>query len=77
MLLPFQTRANRLRWHRCSWLHGWLVGIVAFGTGEDDPFILPAAYPLSMSAKIPVFLTVGMAGTANEVRLVEIDILVT
>ena len=77
MFLSFQANADRWLWPGLPWLHGRFVGIVAFGTGEDDPFILPAAYPLSMSAEIPVFLTVGMAGTANKVRLVEIDILVT
>lgn len=76
-LLPFQANANRWGWLRFAWLRGRCVGIVALGTGEYDAFILPAAYPLSMSAEIPVFLTVGMAGTANKVRLVEIDILVT
>ena len=58
-------------------MHRRFVRIVTFGADEDDSFILPAAYPLAMATKIPVLLTIGMAGTANEVRLVKIDILVT
>ena len=75
--LSFQPNADRRPWSGLPWLHGRFVGIVTFGTGENDPFILPAAYPLSMAAEKPVFLTVGMAGAANEVGLVEIDLLVT
>jgi len=77
MLLSFQANANRGVWFGWSWFHRRFVRIVAFGAGEDDAFILPAADPLSVAAEVPVFLTIGMAGTANEVRLVEIDILVT
>jgi hypothetical protein len=77
MFLSFQTNADRWLWTGSPRVHGRFVGIVAFGTGEDDPVILPAAYPLSMAAEKPVFLTIGMAGAANEVRLIEIDLLVT
>lgn len=77
MLLPFQANAHRWYWLRLAWFHGWFVGVVAVGTGEDDPFLLPAAYPLSVATEIPVLLTIGMAGTANEIRLFEIDFFVT
>jgi hypothetical protein len=77
MLLPFQADANRRARLGWPWLHDRFVGVVALGTGEYDAFILPAAYPLSMATEIPVLLTIGMAGTANEVRLIEIDFLVT
>jgi hypothetical protein len=49
---------------------------MALGTGEYDTITVPAAYPLSMAAKIPVSLTIGMTGTANEVRSLESDLLV-
>jgi hypothetical protein len=77
MLLPFQANANSGGWFRWPWFHSRLVGVVAVGTGEDDPFLLPAAYPLSVATEIPVLLTIGMAGAANEVRLIEINFLVT
>jgi hypothetical protein len=77
MLLSFQAKANRLPWLGWPWLHGWFVGVVAVGTGENDPLTLPAAHPLAMGAEIPVFLSIGMAGTANEVGLVKLDLLVT
>lgn len=51
--------------------------VVALGADQDHPFILPAADPFAMAAEIPVLLTVCMAGTANAVRLLEIDFLIT
>jgi hypothetical protein len=77
MLLPFQSNANRLTCLGWPWSHGRFVGVVAVGTGEDHPLILPAAHPLAMGAKIPVLLATGVAGTADEVRLLKIDSLVT
>ena len=77
MLLPFQANADRRGWFGLAWFHGRCVRVVALGAGEYDPFILPAADPLSMATEIPVPLTIGMAGTANEMRLVEADFLVT
>ncbi len=77
VLLSFQAKANRLSWHGWPWLHGWFVGIVAMCTGENNPLILPAAYPLAMGTEIPVLLAIGMAGTAYKVRLIELDLLVT
>ena len=77
MRLPFQTDANRWRRLGLAWLHSRRVRIVALGTGKYDPLAPPAAYPFTMTTKIPVPLTVGVAGTANEVRLVEFDFLVT
>jgi hypothetical protein len=77
MLLSFQAKANRLPWLGWPWLHGWFVGIVAVGTSDNDPLTLPAAHPLAMGAEIPVLLAIGMAGAANEVRLVKLDLLVT
>jgi hypothetical protein len=49
---------------------------MAVGTGEDDPFILPAAHPLAMGTEIPVLLAIGVAGPADEVRLPEFNFLV-
>lgn len=77
MCLPFQTNANRRRWFWWSWFHRRFMRVVALGTYQDHPFILPAADPFAMAAEIPVLLSIGMAGTANEVRLIEIDFLVT
>ena len=77
MLLPFQANADRRGWFGFTWFHGRCVRIVALCTAEYDPFTLPATYPLSMTAVIPVPLTIGMAGTANDVRPVDVDFLVT
>ena len=77
MLLPFQTNADRRGRPGFAWFHGRCVRVVTLGTGEYDPLTLPAADPLSMATEIPVPLTIGMAGTANEMRLVETDFLIT
>ena len=67
MFLPLEANANRRGRFGFARFHGRGVWVMALGTAEYDPFSLPAAYPLSMTAKIPVPLTIGMAGTANEV----------
>ena len=57
MLLPFKANTDRRRPHGRARFHGRSVGVVAVGTGIDDPLLLPAGHPLAVGADFVYILT--------------------